>query len=109
MDIKQILGEIMGGIVVDKNNASNYAKKLNFDLYSKQCYKPIFSEQESNLKKIKDLSGPMFIIIKWENKCFKVHCSENTKIKEFFDGYHPSSLLIYPDKFYYEEIKEKTL
>ena len=109
MDIKQILGIIMGGIVVDKNNASNYAKKLNFDLYSKQCYKPIFSEQEHNLKKIKDLSGPMFIIIKWGDKCFKVHCSENTKIKEFFDGYHPSTLVIGQNFFSYEEIKEKTL
>ena len=98
---------------MDKNNASNYAKKLNFDLYSKQCYKPIFSEQERNLKKIKkikDLSGPMCIFVVWENnKPFKVHCSENTKIKEFLDGFEGSNLLIGIDVFSYEEIKEKTL
>ena len=43
MDIKEILGKIMGGIVVDKKNASNNAKKINFDLFSKQVYKPVDS------------------------------------------------------------------
>ena len=109
MDIKQILGKIMGRKVVDKNNASNYAKKLNFDLFSKQFYKPIFSEQERNLKKIKDLSGPMCIAIIWENKFFKVHYSENTKIKEIFDGFEGSTLSIDGHCCYYKEIKEKTL
>ena len=76
--------------VVDKNIESNEAKKINFDLYSKQCYKPILfsgSDNIDKMPKINDLSGPMsiFILIK-NHKAIKVHCYENIKFKELFNG-----------------------
>ena len=99
--------------VVDKNIESNKAKKINFDLYSKQCYKPILfsgSDNIDKMPKINDLSGPMniFIFIK-NHKAIKVHCYENIKFKELFNGDVFFLITFGGHVFKYEKIKEKTL
>ena len=120
MDIKSILGKIMGGIIVDKNNAHNHAKKLNFDLYLKQCYNPLLSNEDLDFIESpgksqykfqinQNLIGPISIIIIYRNNAIKVHCSENTKIKEIFDCNFSFNLLFGNIIFSYQKIKEKTL
>ena len=111
MDINSILGKIMGGIIVDKNNAHYHAKKLNFDLFLKQFYNPLlFNESQYKFQINQNLSGPKRIIIYQNNlKPITVHCSENIKIKEIFDSNVSFDFKIGNDIFSYQKIKEKTL
>ena len=117
MDVKAILGKIMDARVVDKKDANDYSKKLNFDLFSKQFYNKInISDTIIPELKFNNLSGPICINFKVQEKdsIYEIHCSENTKFKEIFEKipFYNISLKINnraPRRLTFGYIKDKTL
>ena len=119
MNIKKILGEILGGVhVVDKSDSHECSKKLDFDLYSKVSYGKKLYPQNTDIPStknkviLKDLGGKMNIRIRDDKIAveYKVRCSEKTKIKEIYKilGF-PYGIIIFNGETLSDDKTDKTL
>ena len=118
MNVKTALEKLLNASIVNKNNLHGDTKKLDLDLYTARLYQNKTnygigdkkSEPLKDFPKFIDLGGTMEIKIMVENKYVsKVRCSENTKIKEIFENFHPPLIKIAGESIHYEEGKYKSL
>ena len=118
MNVKTALEKLLNARIVDKNNLHGDTKKLDLDLYTARLYQNKTnygigdkkSEPLKDFPKFIDLGGTMEIKIMVKNKYVsEVRCSENTKIKEIFEGFHAPLITFGGDVIHYEEDKYKSL
>lgn len=92
MDIKDVLGHLFNGIIVNKDEKNDYSKKINFDSLSQIFLKTAESKKDldENAKKGIDLGGNISIYIKKYNTIKVIRCNEDTPMYQIAQKINPN-------------------